>query len=536
MGLDLGDGRPNGDGEYSKTIDGEGTVYIVAGSAGSVGSNPAGYPAMFTSAQALGSVYLEVSGLIMDVKFIDDNGNVDDYFTITKGGSAPTVNITNPTDNEFFPFPEEITISANANDDGSVTQVEFFVDNVSQGIDNSAPYSVLWDIPGSGNYEIEAVATDNESNTKSKTITIQVGNGTSCVKIDNDNDDVEEDDSGGMDLTSSDLEMIQESTDQIIGLRFQNINIPQGATIDLANIQFTCDETSNLNPCVLEIYAENIDDAPAFSNSNANVSTRTKTNASVNWSPPDWNTPGESGVDQLTVDIAPVIQEVVNLPTFSESSSIVIIIEGSGKRVAESFKGSSTGAPEICIEYSLGAPLPIELLEFTANTWDKEVVLNWKTVSEINNDFFSLERSADGVNFQNLIDIPGNGTTSTTSNYHFVDRKPSNGMNYYRLKQYDFDGEFSYSDIVSATISTEEVKYKLYPSLAQDILVLDQNSKTGQHIIISVNDLSGRTLKSFEIQPSIQKTELSLVDLPAGTYFISIFDGVSVDNFKIIKM
>lgn len=103
-------------------------------------------------------------------------------------------------------------------------------------------------------------------------------------------------------------------------------------------------------------------------------------------------------------------------------------------------------------------PLPIELLSFTANCIPlpngegQGVGLKWTTASEINNDYFSIERSADGVTFENIATIQGAGNSSTQINYEFADIPPlSNevGAWYYRLKQTDFDGSYSYSPIIA---------------------------------------------------------------------------------------
>ena len=498
MTIDDGDGRVNGDGAYTKTIGGPnsgvGTVYLNTGTAGIASSGTSAHPIMVHNASVLGSVNLQFNGLQLNVEFIDENGNIEDYFTIIKEDGPPSVNITNPADNDFFPAPEEILITATANDNnGSITFVEFFIDNISIGSDYSAPYSMNWTPAGSGSFDIKAVATDNDNYTDEKTININVGDGSTCVKINNGNDDVEEDNSGGMDISSSDLEMIVESTDQIIGLRFTNLNIPQGAAINSAYIQFTCDENDNLNPCNLEIYAEDIDDAPVFSSNDNDVSFRTKTSIHANWSPSSWNTVGEAGPNQKTVDISSVIQAVVDRPGFSETSAIVIIIEGQGKRVAESFNGSTTGAPEICIEFSVGGPLPIELLSFNAKEIENQIRLDWITASELNNDFFTIERSFDGLTFSELTKIPGNGTTSSFNEYFYLDKNPQVGLNYYRLRQTDFNGDFTYSKIRSAKIKSN-VQIRVFPSKVEDLISIEKNDEIKGNLNLKIHDINGKNL------------------------------------------
>jgi len=95
------------------------------------------------------------------------------------------------------------------------------------------------------------------------------------------------------------------------------------------------------------------------------------------------------------------------------------------------------------------SPLPVELTSFDANVSGAVVVLNWETASEINNDYFQIERSVNGSAWENIGFVEGEGTTTSTTRYEFVDENPLTGISYYRLKQVDFDDKFEYSDKVS---------------------------------------------------------------------------------------
>ncbi len=93
-------------------------------------------------------------------------------------------------------------------------------------------------------------------------------------------------------------------------------------------------------------------------------------------------------------------------------------------------------------------PLPVELLSFTANANNDQIELDWATASELNNDFFTIERSIDAETFEKVVILKGNGTTSDRHEYHATDKDPIIGRSYYRLKQTDFDGTVTYSDLV----------------------------------------------------------------------------------------
>ncbi|TVQ82409.1 MAG: T9SS C-terminal target domain-containing protein [Bacteroidetes bacterium] len=148
-------------------------------------------------------------------------------------------------------------------------------------------------------------------------------------------------------------------------------------------------------------------------------------------------------------------------------------------------------------------PLPIELLSFTANARENMVLLEWVTATEINNDFFTIERSRDGRNFEIVALVSSNaegGFSNEKLFYKAWDKNPEIGMNYYRLKQTDFDGSFEYSDIIGVYFQQQsDVLFSLYP-----------NPNNGNAFNILLNGL-----RPFE------NLELSIVDLYGKTVYIS---------------
>jgi hypothetical protein len=168
-------------------------------------------------------------------------------------------------------------------------------------------------------------------------------------------DDAEERANGGVALGSGDLELVfDKGGNQTVGLRLNEVTIPQGATIIDAYLQFTVDETYSPPDTSLTIQAEAVDNAAPFTSADFNISSRTTTGAAVGWSPPTWDTVGAAGPAQQTGDIAPVIQEIVNRPGWTSGNSLAIIITGSGERIAESHNGGSTVAPLLHVEYVVG--------------------------------------------------------------------------------------------------------------------------------------------------------------------------------------
>ena len=178
---------------------------------------------------------------------------------------------------------------------------------------------------------------------------------TISVSISSGDDDAEENiSSGTIGFTSSDLELIADGgTNQIVGMRFNGINLPNGATITNAYIEFETDEL-NSGTTNLTFSGDDTDNALAFSSTNK-LSTRNKT-TTVSWNNvPAWNTENEK---HQTPDLSIIIQEIVNRAGWTPNNSMAILVEGSGERTAESYNGEVAAAPRLVIEYCDNIPPP----------------------------------------------------------------------------------------------------------------------------------------------------------------------------------
>ncbi|MBD2206730.1 right-handed parallel beta-helix repeat-containing protein [Calothrix sp. FACHB-1219] len=172
------------------------------------------------------------------------------------------------------------------------------------------------------------------------------------VRVNSSSDDAEQRrTTGSMNLTSTDLELINDSVDQLVGLRFVGVNIPQGAKITNAYIQFKVDEIGS-TATNLTIRGEDVDNALTFTTSKNNISSRVTTDAAVVWNPLAWSTVSQAGINQRTANIASVIQEIVDRQGWSSGNSIATIISGTGKRTAESYDGDALGAPLLYVEFT----------------------------------------------------------------------------------------------------------------------------------------------------------------------------------------
>ncbi len=121
------------------------------------------------------------------------------------------------------------------------------------------------------------------------------------------------------------------------------------------------------------------------------------------------------------------------------------------------------GIPNQFVSFS-ASTLPIELTYFSSKKTTNGVLLEWETASEINNDYFTIEKSHDGLNYEEIGNIEGNGITNNTFNYSFIDRETSIGA-YYRLKQTEFDGVFKYEGFLFQDyLDQQENEITFYPN------------------------------------------------------------------------
>ena len=154
-------------------------------------------------------------------------------------------------------------------------------------------------------------------------------------------------------LTSSDLDLIHDGSDQVVGIRWTGIAIPKGATITAAYIQFTAKE-SRSETTKLSIRGQATDNAAAFSKTVGSVSKRAVTSASVSWAPASWSK-DQAGSSQRTPDLRGVFQEIVSRSGWASGNALVTIITGSGQRSAWSYDGKSGAAALLHVEFTGGS-------------------------------------------------------------------------------------------------------------------------------------------------------------------------------------
>jgi len=157
---------------------------------------------------------------------------------------------------------------------------------------------------------------------------------------------------------------------------------------------------------------------------------------------------------------------------------------------------------------TLSNPLPVELISFTGQVLNDHVKLNWVTASELNNDFFTLQRSIDGAEFESIAEIDGEGTIQTATEYKYLDINPLPNLSYYRLRQTDFDKKFTYSKVIAVNVSLGG-ELSMHPNPVSYGTPLTLNRK-GDYIIL--NNLGVTVLKA----EGVNQIDISL--LAPGVY------------------
>lgn len=173
-------------------------------------------------------------------------------------------------------------------------------------------------------------------------------------------------------------------------------------------------------------------------------------------------------------------------------------------------------------------PLPVTYLYFDAFQVAEKVHVDWITATEVNCDYFQIERSLDLKEWYTLAELNGAGNTNSATEYSFIDNKPFYGLNYYRLKQVDFNGEYYYSLVIAVDFETSfaESAIKIFPNpvTGNQLQFLTKGFGPGS-VSIRLSNIEGR---HYDVQSVENHDNMCLITLPDalqnGFYFITIFD------------
>ena len=183
--------------------------------------------------------------------------------------------------------------------------------------------------------------------------------------------------------------------------------------------------------------------------------------------------------------------------------------------------GIVTGPRYLAADTSVS--LPVELISFNSNVTRNKIIVNWQTATETNSDYFQVERSSDGVNWERMDELVAAGNSNTVLNYQYIDKSPISDITYYRLLQMDFDGEFEYYGPIVARIENTGLNTELsiFPnpnSEGQLNISIGKPMQNGD--IIEVFDNTGRLLMSSNVSSDTQTFQLNVSELKKGMYII----------------
>ena len=361
-------------------------------------------------------------------------------FSVDGGGGEPPANRPPVARNDSGATVEDtpVTIAVLANDsdpDGGDTLTLSGAVHGANGAVAVNPNGTVTYTPNSGftggdvfTYTVSDGQGGSDSATVSVTVTEAGGDGgggggtaqTFETRISVGRDDVEQIGSGRVRRGDSDLDLGGETDIVAVGLRFAAIDIPQGATITAAYLQFQVDETS-AGASTLVIHGHDTDNAGTFRFFGGDVTGRNATTATVAWTPPDWTSVGDAGPAQQTSDLSTIIQEIINRPGWLPDNAMAFVITGDGGRIAESFNGDAAAAPLLHVEYSLGGggeglfvfrdgDGADTITDFTAGAGSEDV-LNLYGVSGLGG-FAAVQAAASQVGDDTLLDFGGGDTVT----------------------------------------------------------------------------------------------------------------------------
>lgn len=185
---------------------------------------------------------------------------------------------------------------------------------------------------------------------------------------------------------------------------------------------------------------------------------------------------------------------------------------------------------------TLNQPLPIVLTRFEAKVEKEQIKLHWATATELNNQFFVVEKSVDGKNFSELAKIDGAGNSNTTREYTLWDKNPWLGDNYYRLKQIDMGGVFTYSPIRYVNFKPKNKPFEsvLFPNPVKRGTMLQFKTEyfSQKKLTIKAQNILGQIIDNQSI--NLEEKNQLLINLPSGVYLLMIYDQNRVIKQKLV--
>jgi len=247
---------------------------------------------------------------------------------------------------------------------------------------------------------------------------------------------------------------------------------------------------------------------------------------------------GMSGITPVTASNYKLLYRSGTSGSWSEVATASSI---SGSRIIFSSYNFNNNADDgyytIGTKNYLVSPLPIELISFDAIMNDRQVDITWTTATESNNDYYTIEKSKDGINFETSSIVDAAGNSQSIINYKDIDPKPYQGISYYRLKQTDFNGTYTYSKIVAVNYSLSDDGMSVFPNPTEGELNINIKDIEGKEVLVVIRDMMGKECFTKVIL-SQENQQLIAVDsehkLAAGVYIVTASSSNKLYSKKII--
>ena len=176
--------------------------------------------------------------------------------------------------------------------------------------------------------------------------------------------------------------------------------------------------------------------------------------------------------------------------------------------------------------------LPVEFNYFKAHKKNEQVHLFWQTATEISNEGFEVQQSNDNQNWKTLDFIVGEGTSYEPQDYEFIDKNPISGINYYRLKQIDYDGNYTYSSVLSQELMNGQLEIYPNPVNGETVNLQFPNSEYNNTQVEIYDNLGRLVLKSIL---AYGERQLNISDLPIGIYTLSVITKGQFYQERLVK-
>lgn len=186
--------------------------------------------------------------------------------------------------------------------------------------------------------------------------------------------------------------------------------------------------------------------------------------------------------------------------------------------------------------FDITCPLAVTLTKFDAVNLEREVLLEWETATEQDNDYFVVQRSTDGIHFENIGMVKGAGNSNTTRYYHFSDPEPYTHISYYRLEIVDFQGTRDYSSTESVVRNNTDGSIQLIPNPAKESVNVVYTASVQDEYTILINSSRGERMleKVVEVKKGMQSTHFDVSGLASGIYIVQILTKHEVFSERLI--